>query len=148
MYSKWADACTQILAFDRLDDIAVDISGEPFCKHIVNLFVQLSALATVRLHAETIDFRNEHEMDADYEKLCRGARRAPRQSLHARPFGRRHGTRVCSTLSHECGRHALPCDARNQASWRGTRTSSSNRMRSSSSAARRTGCAAGFTQLL
>jgi len=72
MYSKWADACTQILAFDRLDDIAVDISGEPFCKHIVNLFVQLSALATVRLHAETIDFRNEHEMDADYEKLCRG----------------------------------------------------------------------------
>ena len=28
MYSKWSDACGQILAFDRLDDITSDIASE------------------------------------------------------------------------------------------------------------------------
>ena len=73
MYSKWADACSQILAFDRLDDAAINIEKEPFCAHIVQLFCQLSALATTRLHAETIDFRNEHELDGDFDLLVKGA---------------------------------------------------------------------------
>ena len=53
MHSKWADAATQVLAFDRLDDSSTSIADDPFCRHIVRLFSQLSALATMRLHVES-----------------------------------------------------------------------------------------------
>ena len=53
MHSKWADAATQVLAFDRLDDSSTSIVDDPCCRHIVRLFSQLSALATMRLHVES-----------------------------------------------------------------------------------------------
>lgn len=52
MYSKWADACSQIILFDRVKDAASDVSHDTFCVYIVRLFLQLSAIATVTLHLE------------------------------------------------------------------------------------------------
>ena len=45
LHSKWADAASQTLAFDRIDDAREDISDD-FCMHIVRLFSQFSAVAT------------------------------------------------------------------------------------------------------
>ena len=45
MLSKWSDAASQSVIFDRVDDPAEDVSHEPYCVHIVRLFVQLSAMA-------------------------------------------------------------------------------------------------------
>ena len=53
MHSKWTDALIQILAFDRIEDPSKDLVGEPFCEHMVRLFTQLSALATLYLHGES-----------------------------------------------------------------------------------------------
>ena len=50
MHSKWADACGQIVAFDRAHSTECDLKTDPFCCHIVRLFSQLSAMATMRLH--------------------------------------------------------------------------------------------------
>ena len=49
LHSKWADAASQTLAFDRIDDAREDISDD-FCMHIVRLFSQFSAVATAMLH--------------------------------------------------------------------------------------------------
>ena len=50
MHSKWADACGQIIAFDRSLSTECNLTGDPFCCHIVRLFSQMSAMATMRLH--------------------------------------------------------------------------------------------------
>ena len=50
MHSKWADAAGQCLNFDRLQQPHCDLRDEPFCRHLVRLFSQLSAMATMRLH--------------------------------------------------------------------------------------------------
>lgn len=50
MHSKWADACGQIIAFDRALSTECNLTSDPFCCHIVRLFSQLSAMATMRLH--------------------------------------------------------------------------------------------------
>mmetsp|Transcript_35050 Transcript_35050/g.96812 ORF Transcript_35050/g.96812 Transcript_35050/m.96812 type:complete len:297 (-) Transcript_35050:951-1841(-) len=52
MHSKWADACGQVLNFDRCASPKCDLTDDPFCCHIVRLFSQLSAMATMRLHVE------------------------------------------------------------------------------------------------
>ena len=49
MHSKWADAASQALAFDRIDDAREDIDDD-FCVHVVRLFCQFSAMATATLH--------------------------------------------------------------------------------------------------
>jgi len=53
MHSKWTDALIQILAFDRVETDSEELLGEPFCEHMVRLFQQLSALATIYLQGET-----------------------------------------------------------------------------------------------
>ena len=50
MHSKWADACGQIIAFDRSLSTECNLTKDPFCCHIVRLFSQMSAMATMRLH--------------------------------------------------------------------------------------------------
>jgi hypothetical protein len=50
MHSKWADACGQIIAFDRALSTECNLTNDPFCCHIVRLFSQMSAMATMRLH--------------------------------------------------------------------------------------------------
>jgi len=50
MHSKWADACGQVIAFDRSKSSECDLTTDPFCCHIVRLFSQMSAMATMRLH--------------------------------------------------------------------------------------------------
>lgn len=50
MHSKWSDAAAQAIAFDQVRSHAVDLSSEPFCCHLVHLFSQLSAMATMSLH--------------------------------------------------------------------------------------------------
>ena len=46
MHSKWADACGQVVSFDRSKSTECDLTHEPFCLHIVKLFSQMSAAAT------------------------------------------------------------------------------------------------------
>ena len=53
MHSKWADACSQAIVFDRIDDHRIDMQHDEFCSHIVKLFSQLSAMATLRLHVQS-----------------------------------------------------------------------------------------------
>ena len=50
MHSKWADACGQIVSFDRALSTECNLTTDPFCCHIVRLFSQMSAMATMRLH--------------------------------------------------------------------------------------------------
>jgi len=52
MHSKWSDACLQILTLDSLQSDRTNVATEPFCVHVVRLFSQLSALATMRLHVD------------------------------------------------------------------------------------------------
>eukprot|EP00966_Prymnesium_polylepis_P333671 7389116-Prymnesium_polylepis.1 len=55
MYSKWADACLQTLAFDSVNHTTTALSDDPFCCYIVRLFSQLSAMAMLKLHLEDWD---------------------------------------------------------------------------------------------
>lgn len=50
MHSKWADACGQVVSFDRSHSGELDLTSDPFCCHIIRLFSQMSAMATMRLH--------------------------------------------------------------------------------------------------
>ena len=50
MHSKWSDAAAQAVAFDRVGSKDLCIADEPFCRHLIRLFSQLSALATMSLH--------------------------------------------------------------------------------------------------
>ena len=50
MHSKWADACAQTISFDRSKSSECDVTSDPFCCHVVRLFSQMSAMATMRLH--------------------------------------------------------------------------------------------------
>jgi predicted membrane chloride channel (bestrophin family) len=40
MHSKWADTCSQVIAFDRCEHHDVSASEDAFCCHIVRLFSQ------------------------------------------------------------------------------------------------------------
>mmetsp|Transcript_3079 Transcript_3079/g.6601 ORF Transcript_3079/g.6601 Transcript_3079/m.6601 type:complete len:543 (-) Transcript_3079:654-2282(-) len=53
MHSKFIDACSQSIAFDRIDQIDEDASRDEFCRHVVRQFIQLSAVATLSLHLES-----------------------------------------------------------------------------------------------
>ena len=55
MHSKFSDACSQVIIFDRIDDPSEDVSNEAFCRHMVRLFVQLSAMAILMLHLDDDD---------------------------------------------------------------------------------------------
>ena len=55
MYSKWADACLQTLAFDSVPHTTISLLDDPFCCYIVRLFSQLSAMAMLKLHLEDWD---------------------------------------------------------------------------------------------
>ena len=50
MHSKWSDAAAQACAFDRVQSHSLSIEHEPFCRHLVHLFSQLSAMAMMSLH--------------------------------------------------------------------------------------------------
>ena len=68
MHSKWSDACGQVVSFDRALSSECDLSSDPFCCHIVRLFSQMSAMATMRLHVveagESILFENLEAHDS------------------------------------------------------------------------------------
>jgi len=51
MLSKWSDACMQVLTYDHVNrGSEVVLEEEEFCRHIVRLFKQLSAVAIMNLH--------------------------------------------------------------------------------------------------
>lgn len=53
MHSKWSQACSQLLAFDRVTSVDEDVGTDPFCAAVVRLFCQLSAVATLTLHTDS-----------------------------------------------------------------------------------------------
>ena len=63
MHANWLASCSQVLSFDRIDDDAADNSDEPFCIHVVKLFMQLSALAMLRLHVSEDDIKSNSYLD-------------------------------------------------------------------------------------
>jgi len=63
MHSKWADACVQVVAFDRIYANGIGCGDDPFCNHIVRLFCQLSAMATISLHDDDWQFTPPPEVD-------------------------------------------------------------------------------------
>ena len=56
MYSKWADACLQTLAFDSVPRTMSRLADDPFCAYTVRLFSQLSAMAMFNLHQDGEDW--------------------------------------------------------------------------------------------
>mmetsp|Transcript_36396 Transcript_36396/g.95968 ORF Transcript_36396/g.95968 Transcript_36396/m.95968 type:complete len:163 (-) Transcript_36396:1131-1619(-) len=50
MYSKWGDAAVQVITFDSSSSHAIGCGNDEFREHIVRLFCQLSAVATITLH--------------------------------------------------------------------------------------------------
>jgi len=71
MHANWLASCSQVLSFDRIDDDTSDNSNEPFCMHVVKLYMQLSALAMLRLHvSEDVEKSNSYldEFGADKAK--------------------------------------------------------------------------------
>jgi hypothetical protein len=75
MHSKWTDALIQILAFDRVEDPSKELMGEPFCEHIVRLFMQVSASHRSRgaVHCSP----NRHQVVASSLPSDRGASAHP-----------------------------------------------------------------------
>ena len=94
MHSKWADACSQALAFDQVGNHVTALSHDEWCRHIIHLFsqarrlplsawmharsfqtcifiiclcmtsAQLSAMATLHLHVKTEGLSATHAHDA------------------------------------------------------------------------------------
>ena len=73
MHSKWADACGQVISFDRSRSSQCDLTSDPFCCHVVRLFSQMSAMATMRLHVvepgESMLFENMEPVSAAQGRL-------------------------------------------------------------------------------
>ena len=73
MHSKWADACGQVISFDRSRSSECDLTSDPFCCHVVRLFSQMSAMATMRLHVvepgESMLFENMEPVSAAQGRL-------------------------------------------------------------------------------
>ena len=73
MHSKWADACGQVISFDRSLSAECDLTSDDFVCHIVRLFSQMSAMATMRLHivepGESVLFEAIGARDAHESKL-------------------------------------------------------------------------------
>ena len=55
MHAKWMESFSQVIAFDRIDESKSDLSQEAYCLHMLKLYTQISALATMRLHLEDGD---------------------------------------------------------------------------------------------
>ena len=55
MHAKWMESFSQVIAFDRIDESQSDLSQEAYCLHMLKLYTQVSALATMRLHLEDCD---------------------------------------------------------------------------------------------
>ena len=93
MHSKWADACGQIIAFDRSLSTETNLTSDPFCCHIVRLFSQMSAMATMRLHivepGESILFeemKGKHPSRIHLPNLTKkGAKSASKSSVRVAP---------------------------------------------------------------
>lgn len=66
MYSKFSTTASMILNFDRIDDPRKDYAGaDPFCQHIAHLFIQLSMMVLLKLHAG-------QPLEADWDALILG----------------------------------------------------------------------------
>ena len=65
MYSKWTDACLQILAFDCCEHGVETLQEDSFSVAIVQLFKQMSALAVMKLHATDFCDSIEAEVEAE-----------------------------------------------------------------------------------
>ena len=87
MHSKWADACSQAIAFDRIDDHGIDMNHEPFCNHVVQLFSQLSAMATLRLHVQSSGVLSEAMDDTTVLKKLQVIENASCKGLNRRMAG-------------------------------------------------------------
>ena len=88
MHSKWADACGQVICFDRSLTGECDLTSDPFCCHIVRLFSQMSAMATMRLHVvepgESVLFEALESRTATETRLGDLGARARRMSTCSR----------------------------------------------------------------
>ena len=52
MHSEWADACGQVISFDRSRSSNCDLTSDPFCCHVVRLFSTNVGDGDVRLMVE------------------------------------------------------------------------------------------------
>jgi hypothetical protein len=68
MHSKWSDAAAQAVVFDRVRSHACNLEHEPFCHHLVRLFSQLSALATMGLHVNKAGLATANGINVEWLK--------------------------------------------------------------------------------
>ena len=92
MHSKWSDACAQAVAFDRVKDHSCDLTKEPFCRHLIHLFSQLSAMATMSLHVNKAGLANANDVSLEWlqEKDTPAPESAPKRSNSGKGHSLRH----------------------------------------------------------
>ena len=73
MHSKFSDAAAQACAFDRVKSHDTNISSEPFCRHLVHLFSQLSAMATMSLHVNKAGLEATSSINLDWLRAPAGS---------------------------------------------------------------------------
>lgn len=80
MHSKWADACSQAVTYDRLTNSGVQLTNDGFCLHIVRLFQQLSVVAIMNLHTNDWEqFRvDEKAMESEEQQPLKKRKRGLR----------------------------------------------------------------------
>lgn len=73
MHSKWSDAAAQAVAFDRVGCHDTEIATEPFCRHLIHLFSQLSAMATMSLHVNKAGLEATSSVNLDWLRAPAGS---------------------------------------------------------------------------
>ena len=112
MHSKWADACGQVISFDRSLSAECDLTSDDFVCHIVRLFSQMSAMATMRLHIvepgesvlfEAIGARDAHESRLKPLRATKTSRLPTMGSLSTHKSSNNlngaHGRKACGNRS-------------------------------------------------
>ena len=101
MHSKWADACGQVICFDRSRSGECNLTSDAFCCHIVRLFSQMSAMATMRLHVvEAGDsvlldaLKAADAAEAQLQPLARATRDQRRSGGSFAPSFRKRSSRI------------------------------------------------------
>ena len=66
MHSKWSDAAAQAVAFDQVTNHTTSNRRDPFCCHLIHLFSQLSAMATLSLHLQKAGLAESNDVNLEW----------------------------------------------------------------------------------
>ena len=65
-HSTWWDAAAQAVAFDQVTNHTTSNRRDPFCCHLIHLFSQLSAMATLSLHLQKAGLAESNDVNLEW----------------------------------------------------------------------------------